>query len=57
MAFRELQQLVPESQNLCNKSAKKMQNPNMGGDFISAQFVGQWKSGEILQLVSVRFSN
>ena len=46
MAFRELQQLVPEFQNFCDLSAKKAQNPNVSGDFIGARIVGRWKSGE-----------
>jgi deferrochelatase/peroxidase EfeB len=52
MAFRELQQLVPEFQHFCDESAKKLQNPNVSGDFIGARIVGRWKSGEILPLIS-----
>lgn len=50
MAFRELQQLVPEFQHFCDESAKKLQNPNVSGDFIGARIVGRWKSGAPLTL-------
>jgi len=54
MAFRELQQLVPEFQNFCDLSAKKAQNPNVSGDFIGARIVGRWKSGAPLTLAPIQ---
>jgi deferrochelatase/peroxidase EfeB len=48
MAFRELQQLVPEFQAFCDDSAKKNEALNLSGDFIGARIVGRWKSGAIL---------
>ncbi|EFP86551.2 uncharacterized protein PGTG_12933 [Puccinia graminis f. sp. tritici CRL 75-36-700-3] len=54
MAFRELQQLVPEFQSFCDESAKKLQNPNVSGDFIGARIVGRWKSGAPLTLTPVQ---
>ncbi|WAR53602.1 hypothetical protein PtB15_3B110 [Puccinia triticina] len=53
MAFRELQQLVPEFQSFCDEAAKKLQNPNVSGDFIGARIVGRWKSGAPLTLTPV----
>jgi hypothetical protein len=49
MAFRELQQLVPEFQNFCDESAKSVKHLNISGDFIGARIVGRWKSGLILR--------
>lgn len=54
MAFRQLQQLVPEFQTFCDESAKKLQNPNVSGDFIGARIVGRWKSGAPLTLAPVK---
>ncbi|KAH9460649.1 hypothetical protein Pst134EB_008814 [Puccinia striiformis f. sp. tritici] len=54
LAFRELQQLVPEFQNFCDESAKKLRNPNVSGDFIGARIVGRWKSGAPLTLTPVQ---
>ncbi|KAA1128293.1 hypothetical protein PGTUg99_021982 [Puccinia graminis f. sp. tritici] len=50
MAFRELQQLVPEFQAFCDDSAKKNEELNASGDFIGARIVGRWKSGAPLSL-------
>lgn len=50
MAFRELQQFVPEFQNFCDESAKTLKNSNISGDFIGARIVGRWKSGAPLSL-------
>jgi deferrochelatase/peroxidase EfeB len=50
MAFRELQQFVPEFQNFCDESAKTLKNSNISGDFIGARIVGRWKSGVVLHL-------
>ncbi|KAA1104038.1 hypothetical protein PGT21_050353 [Puccinia graminis f. sp. tritici] len=50
MAFRELQQLVPEFQNFCDESAKSVKHLNISGDLIGARIVGRWKSGAPLSL-------
>ncbi|WAQ89459.1 hypothetical protein PtA15_11A147 [Puccinia triticina] len=50
MAFRELQQLVPEFQSFCDEAAQSFRHLNVSGDFIGARIVGRWKSGAPLSL-------
>lgn len=47
MAFRELQQLVPEFDDFVNQTSLAFQltNPAITPDLIGARVVGRWKSG------------
>ncbi|KAG0142412.1 hypothetical protein CROQUDRAFT_67268 [Cronartium quercuum f. sp. fusiforme G11] len=54
LAFRQLQQHVPEFQEFCDDTAKKNPLQGVTGDFIGARIVGRWKSGAPLTLAPIR---